>query len=60
MDAKFANAKKVMNFYMTKLEDSDTTESQYALQYAHIQMVRYRLTCVLDALHSYEIDVEHK
>lgn len=57
IDNSFSSSKKVMDFYMSKLEQSDKPEAQYALQYANLKLMRYRLTCILDSLHSYDIKV---
>ena len=51
-------AKKIMDFYQSKLEDDDRKQAQFALQYSGLQMARYRMSCVYDSLTSYPIEVK--
>lgn len=54
----FSSAKKIMDFYMSKLAESDTEEAEYALQYAMLQQLKFRTNACLDSLNSYAVEVE--
>lgn len=60
VDNRFANAKKILDWYMEKCDEAETTEAQFALQYAHLHVARYKSTCILDSLHAYPIDTSTK
>lgn len=54
----FSSAKKIMDFYMSKLAESNTEEAEYALQYAMLQQLKFRTNACLDSLNSYSVEVE--
>lgn len=55
----YTHAKKVMEFYLTKLEqDKSNPQSQYAMQLAQLKLMKYKVNCLLDGLTSYDIEVE--
>lgn len=53
---KYIAAEKVLKFYIEKLEDDDTEEAKWALQYINIQMAKHRCNNMLNMLYSYPID----
>ena len=50
-------AKKVLDWYMQKLEDDETSESKDALQYFNLQVAKYKAETTLNILYSYPITV---
>lgn len=56
----FSAAKSIVDFYITKLnEDSDNAGAQFALQYSNLHLLRLRTSSSLDALESYDIEVNN-
>jgi len=60
MESKYTSAKKIFDFYMKKLENTETQGAQYAQQYAHVKLQSYRAECVLNSLHAYKLEVENE
>ena len=58
VNTKYIDAQKVLSWYIEKLEDDDTEEAKWVLQYINIQMARYKCSNALDMLYSYPIDSE--
>jgi hypothetical protein len=55
----FTNAKKIFDFYLEKCaEDTMNQGAQFAQQYAHLKLFRYRIESTLNALESYKIETE--
>lgn len=53
----FSAAKSIVDFYTEKLhEDLDTPGVQFAIQYAHLNLLKLRTVASLDALESYDIE----
>lgn len=57
VNPKHIAAKRVLDFYIEKLEDDDTEESKWALQYINLQMAKYRCNTILNMLYSYPVKV---
>lgn len=57
IDNKYSSAKKILDWYMERCDESDDPGAQFALQYAHLHLARYKSTCILDSLHTYPISV---
>lgn len=55
---RYMAAKKIMDFYQSKLEEDERQQAQFALQYSGLRMARYRMECVYDSVTSYPLDVE--
>lgn len=54
----YSHAKKIMDFYIKKLEqDKLNTQAQFTLQMAQLKLMKYKINCVLDGLESYDIEV---
>lgn len=54
----YSNAKKIMDFYIKKLEDDkENPQAQFVLQLAQLKLLKYRTNCMLDGLESYDIEV---
>lgn len=51
-------AKKILDWYMEKLEDDDSMEAKDALQYLHLQLLKYKANTTLNTLYSYPITVD--
>jgi len=51
----YTHAKKVFDFYMTKLAEDDKVEAVYAQQYANLRILRLRTESLLNSLESYTI-----
>ncbi len=51
----YTHAKKVFDFYMTKLVEDDKVEAVYAQQYANLRILRLRTESLLNSLESYTI-----
>lgn len=54
----FIHAKRIVDFYTEKLKDELTEEAQFALQYAMLQLNKFRAQSVLNMLSSYTIERE--
>ena len=50
-------AKRVLDFYIEKLEEDSTEESKWALQYINLQMAKHRCNTMLNMLYSYPVTV---
>lgn len=57
-DSKFIAAKKIMDFYMKRLESGESQDTQFALQYAHLKMMEYRANCMMDTATNYDLKVD--
>lgn len=57
-DSAFISSKKIMDFYVKKLERDEVQGSQFALQWANLKMMEYRAACMLDATYNYDLKVE--
>jgi hypothetical protein len=57
-DNKFISAKKVMDFYMKKLEGEESQGAQFAQQWANLKMMEYRANCMLDVAYTFDLKVE--
>ena len=57
-DNQFISAKKMMDFYLKKLETEESQNAQFAQQWAHLKMMEYRANCMLDTAVNYDIKVE--
>jgi hypothetical protein len=51
----YTHAKKVFDFYMTKLSEDDKVAAVYAQQYANLRILRLRTESLLNSLESYTI-----
>jgi hypothetical protein len=58
VNSKYIAAEKVLTFYIEKLEDDNTEEAKWVLQYINLQMAKYRCSNILGMLYSYPIQVE--
>lgn len=59
MTNEFTVAKNIMDFYMDKLaEDLENPQAHFAMQYANLKLLRVRTSSMLDALESYDIEVQ--
>jgi hypothetical protein len=52
------SAKKVLDWYIERLEEDETAESKDALQYINLQLMRYKANTTLNTLYSYPIGIE--
>jgi len=52
------SAKIVLDWYIERLEEDMSPESQYALQYLNLQLTRYKSEAALNMLYSYPISVK--
>lgn len=57
INLKYIHAQKVLNFYMEKLEDDDSEEAKWALQWLHLQMAKFKCSNMLDMLTAYPIEI---
>lgn len=53
----YIQAQKVLNFYIEKLEDDDTQEAKWALQWINLQMAEFKCNNMLDMLYSYPLEL---
>jgi hypothetical protein len=54
VNPKHIAAKRVLDFYLEQLEEDDTTESKWALQFINLQMAKFRCK---NMLYSYPVTV---
>jgi hypothetical protein len=55
---EFSSAKSIVDFYTSKLSaDTEDPGANFAMQYAHLQLLKLRTTASLDTLESYDIKV---
>lgn len=57
INSKFISAQKVLNFYVEKLENDDSEESKWVLQYINLQMAKFKCENTLNMLYSYPVEV---
>jgi hypothetical protein len=57
LNLKYIHAQKILNFYMEKLEDDDSSEAKWALQWLHLQMAKFKCNNILDMLKSYPLEI---
>lgn len=59
MTNAFTSAKSIVDFYMEQLtNDAENPNAHFALQYANLKLLKLRTESMLDALESYEIEVQ--
>jgi len=59
MDPEFVAAKNIVDFYIAKLsKDTESKEAVFAMQYAHLKLLRLRTNATLNTLESYNLEVE--
>jgi hypothetical protein len=58
ISSKYIAAQKILTFYIEKLEDDDTEESKWALQYINLQMAKHKCNSILNMLYSYPLETE--
>jgi len=54
----FIHAKRIVDFYIDKLKDEMTPQAQFALQYAHLKLMKFRAQATVNSLTSYPIKRE--
>lgn len=56
MTNSYISAKRIFDFYLTKLsEDVTSRDAQFAQQYAHLKLLRYKTNGIKNSLESYTI-----
>lgn len=54
----FIHAKRIMDFYLEKLDSDTTPEARFAGQYAHLKLMSFRSQSIVNSLASYKIKVK--
>lgn len=55
---RFIHAKRIMDFYLEKLDQDTSVEARYAGQYAHLKLMSFKSQSVVNSLASYKIEVK--
>ena len=55
---RFIHAKRIMDFYLGKLDQDLTTDSKFASQYAHLKLMEFKAQSIINSLSSYQIKVK--
>lgn len=56
-DLKALAAKRVLDFYIERLEEDESEESKWCLHYIHIQMAKFKCDGMLNMLGSYPVNI---
>jgi hypothetical protein len=57
VDPRYVSAKKVFDYYLERLEEDDSEESKWCLQFLNLQMAKHRANTMLTMLYSYPVSV---
>lgn len=52
VNPKHIAAKRVLDFYLERLEEDETEESKWALEFIHLQMAKFRCNTMLSMLYT--------
>jgi hypothetical protein len=55
----FIHAKRIVDFYLAKLDDDMTPAAKFAAQYAHLKLMGFRSQSIVNSLSSYQIEVNN-
>ena len=56
----FIDAKRVMEFYLSKVRKDENVNAKFAEQFANLNVLRYRLETMLNTLESYDLKVDYE
>jgi hypothetical protein len=57
-EGNFIHAKRIVDFYLMKLDEDLTPEARFAAQYAHLKLMGFRAQSIVNSLASYPIEVK--
>lgn len=57
---KYIAAQKVLSFYIDKLENDDTQEAKWCLQWLNLQMTKFKCQSYINMLCSYPLTIEEQ